>query len=283
MAENPDQPREYDAVLAGQAPLPADGVVLGGLEGVKQRLERGALKQRIDALLDTFEYGQEGLELVMQALEDTSLDVSSSAYLLLQDSTEPRAKQALWEYNPYKHFKCLHTLEGHTEYLWCLVISPDGQTLVSGCYDIVKVWDLRSGQLICTLNLYRPVIAFRIVISPDWQTLVSDYEGRIEVWELWTGQKIRTFKADDVGSLAITPNGQTLICGGSRNCHYPRWQDSVAGGVNNTIKVWNVRTGQELCTLEGHSSQVKHIAISHDQQTIVSYSTDNTINVWGMP
>ena len=411
MAENLDQPRKYDAVLGGQAPLPADGAVLGGLAGVKQRLAKGGVKQRIDALLDAFQYGQEGLDLVIQALEDTSSEVCSAAYSLLQDSTEPRAKKVLSEYNPYKHFKCIHTLEGHTECLLCLAISPDGKILVSGCYDIVKVWNLRSGQIIHTLNLYRPrSIGFRIVISPDFQTLVSDYDGWIEVWDLWTGQKIRTFEADYVGSLAITPDGQTLICGGSRSWHpnlhlpikmwnlhtgelvrslhghtftvnsviissdgqtlvsqsyyfpakvwdlhtskelnrfnmLPRqpWIDSLAispngqkivsgsrdgsikvwdvltdqiiqtfqgsspgmvdhidptpcsaitpdgkilvagSGVNNTIKVWNVQTGQELCTLQGLSSPVMWITISHDRQTIVSYTRDKTINVWGMP
>lgn len=38
MSKNPNQPREYDAVLGGKTPPPVDGVVLGGLEGVKRRL-----------------------------------------------------------------------------------------------------------------------------------------------------------------------------------------------------------------------------------------------------
>lgn len=38
---DPNQPRENDAVLGGQYPPPASGVILGGLEGVKQRLGRG--------------------------------------------------------------------------------------------------------------------------------------------------------------------------------------------------------------------------------------------------
>lgn len=38
MSENPNQPRVYDVVLGGQAPPPVEGVVLGGLEGVKSRL-----------------------------------------------------------------------------------------------------------------------------------------------------------------------------------------------------------------------------------------------------
>ncbi|MEL6458545.1 MAG: hypothetical protein AAFQ91_09900 [Cyanobacteria bacterium J06621_15] len=35
------QPKEYDAVLGGQNSAPSDGVVLGGIEGAKQRLLNG--------------------------------------------------------------------------------------------------------------------------------------------------------------------------------------------------------------------------------------------------
>lgn len=281
MSENPNQPGEYDAVLGGQAPLTADSAVLGGLAGVKQRLARGGVKQRIDALLDAFEYDQEGLELVIQALEDTSSEVCSAAYLLLQDSTEPRAKLVLCEYNPYKHFKCLHVLEGHREYLSCLAISPDGKILVNGCRDIVKVWDLQSGQLIHTFNLYRPLGPFSIVISPDFQTLVSDYEEQIEVWDLWTKQKIRTFNmdVDSIGSLAITPDGQTLICSGSRG---------GSGGnyyLDLPIKMWNLHTGELVRSLHGRTRSaisVISVIISSDGQTLVSQSHRFFTQVWDL-
>lgn len=180
MSENSNQPGEYDAVLGGQAPLTADSAVLGGLAGVKQCLARGGVEQRIDALLDAFEYGQEGLELVIQALEDTSSEVCSAAYSLLQDSTEPKAKQALWEYNPYKHFKLLHILEGHREYLSCLAISPDGKILVNGCRDIVKVWDLQSGQLIHTFNLYRPLGPFSMSLARTSRLLSAIMRSRLK-------------------------------------------------------------------------------------------------------
>ena len=36
MPENPNQPREYDAVLGGEAPPPLSGAVLGGVEGLRR-------------------------------------------------------------------------------------------------------------------------------------------------------------------------------------------------------------------------------------------------------
>ncbi|MDJ0581561.1 hypothetical protein [Crocosphaera sp.] len=52
--------------------------------------------------------------------------------------------------------------------------------------------------------------------------------------------------------------------------------------TDKTIKVWNSETGELLHTLKGHSSYVTSVAISSDDQRIVSGSLDNTIKVWNI-
>ena len=69
-----------------------------------------------------------------------------------------------------------------------------------------------------------------------------------------------------VRCLAIGPDVQTL----------------VSGGDDNTIKVWNLQTGQLLRTLTGHANQVYGVAINPDGQTLVSGSLDQTIKVWNL-
>ncbi|MEH2255268.1 hypothetical protein [Nostoc sp.] len=61
MAENQNQPKEYDAVLGGQVPLPVDGVVLVGIEDVIKRLGNISFEQRIAVLKDALNYGEVGL------------------------------------------------------------------------------------------------------------------------------------------------------------------------------------------------------------------------------
>ncbi|CCQ68516.1 serine/threonine kinase with WD-40 repeat [Crocosphaera watsonii WH 0402] len=56
----------------------------------------------------------------------------------------------------------------------------------------------------------------------------------------------------------------------------------VSGSGDNTIKVWNLATGELLRTLNGHSSYVSSVSISADRNTIVSGSGDNTIKVWSL-
>jgi WD40 repeat protein len=54
----------------------------------------------------------------------------------------------------------------------------------------------------------------------------------------------------------------------------------VTGSVDNTAKVWDVRTGAEVLTLDGHTGYVHAASFSTDGTRIVTGSLDNTAKVW---
>ncbi|QYX31177.1 SUMF1/EgtB/PvdO family nonheme iron enzyme [Sphaerospermopsis torques-reginae] len=92
---NPQQPGKYDAVLGGNSPSIEGAAVLGGIEGVKLRLQNPDAKVRIAALEQALNYGEQGLDLVIAGLKDKSWDIQNAAYLILNSRTEPRIKQIL--------------------------------------------------------------------------------------------------------------------------------------------------------------------------------------------
>ena len=92
---NPQQPQEYDAVLGGNIPSLEGAAVLGGIEGVKLRLQNPDAQLRIAALEQAVNYGEQGLDLVIAGLNDESWDIQNTAYLILSDRTETKVKQAL--------------------------------------------------------------------------------------------------------------------------------------------------------------------------------------------
>ncbi len=102
---NPNQPKEYDAVLGGDAPPLVDGVVLGGIEGVKMRLASTAVEQRVTALSEALKYGEAGLDLVIQGLRDQSKQMQYTAYSLLEERQEARIKKLLRNYLPWFEFE----------------------------------------------------------------------------------------------------------------------------------------------------------------------------------
>ncbi len=70
--------------------------------------------------------------------------------------------------------------------------------------------------------------------------------------------------SDYVRSVSFSPDGNTL----------------ASGSKDNTIKLWDVRTGKELLTFSGHNNQVWSVSFSPDGKTLASGSEDKTIKLW---
>jgi WD40 repeat protein/serine/threonine protein kinase len=73
-----------------------------------------------------------------------------------------------------------------------------------------------------------------------------------------------TIKGRGALSVAYSPDGKRLA--------------SPSG--DNTLKVWDAQTGQELSTLRGHTGQVNSVAYSPDGKHLASASGDKTVKVW---
>ncbi len=268
ITDKTNQPKEYDVVLGGRASAPADGVALGGLERVKQMLVNGAVEQRID-VLDAFQYGQLGLDLVIQALDDKSEQVQEAAYWLLQDSTEPRVKLALQAYNPYLFFECLRTIEKYTDEV-CRIghvaNSPKQQISVPYDYDgTIKVWNMQTRQVIHTFQQGETIRINRVVVTPNNQILGLRHcsTSFVEVWELKTGQKIVTTPSapEMFWNVAISLDGHTL----------------VSNGEDNIFNLWDIWTGRAISFIEISEELPDRYLIYSDSQILVTQNSDSLI------
>lgn len=105
--------------------------------------------------------------------------------------------------------------------------------------------------------------------SPGKKTIVVELRdlagnvGRVEV----EVTLVRTLASPEaVLSLAVTPAGDQL----------------VAGLPSGTIRVVDLKTGQEVFVLAGHTGPVSGLALSSDGRTLASGSQDNTVRLWNV-
>jgi hypothetical protein len=66
--------------------------------------------------------------------------------------------------------------------------------------------------------------------------------------------------------VAITPDGRR----------------AVSGSDDETLRAWDLETGQTLTTLQGHTNWVSAVAITPDDRRAVSGSWDKTLRVWDL-
>jgi len=96
----PNQPRKDDAVLGGKN-QPRNAAVLGGIQGVKARLNSAnPIEVKIAALKDALNYGEAGLDIVIKAWQENPLmEIKFAVYQLLKERKEPKIKSVISHFN----------------------------------------------------------------------------------------------------------------------------------------------------------------------------------------
>jgi WD40 repeat protein len=175
-----------------------------------------------------------------------------------------------------------------------IALSPDGKLLAGGGFQnaatavkrTVRLWETSSGALRNHIEFFKetPVGEGTLIInadaprrtvqnvpvyvqfSPDVKRMALGGPGLICLWDLHRDKEIRHFAwaAVHTRSMAFSPDGKLL----------------AAGGVNGSIRVWEVETGTIFGETSGHQAAVTSLAFAADGRQLASASMDTTVLLW---
>jgi WD40 repeat protein/serine/threonine protein kinase len=149
----------------------------------------------------------------------------------------------------------------------CIAFSPDGQRIAGGKKGEVKVWDVRTGQILHSLGGFGNVTS-AMAFSPDSRHLISAGYKTVTVWDMATGHRedrIPAAHAAAIFGLALSPDGKSV----------------ATAGNDETVKVWDVATGHRINSLEPtHAGPPRCVAYRSDGKLLASGGVDGTIKLW---
>ncbi|KAF2753163.1 putative U5 snRNP complex subunit [Pseudovirgaria hyperparasitica] len=171
----------------------------------------------------------------------------------------------LW--HTYGHCENFGVLNGHKGAVLDLQWSRDSRVLFSASADMTLAsWDLETGTRIRRHEGHEEVINSMDVTRRGEEILVSGSDdGFIGIWDPRQKQAIDFIEVGmPVTSVALAEAGNELY----------------TGGIDNDIKVWDMRRKSIAYTLIGHTDTVTSLEVSPDAQFLLSNSHDSTVKKW---
>jgi len=150
-----------------------------------------------------------------------------------------------------------------------VALTPDGKTVISWSdARKIRLWDVQTGNELSRFDFHS--ITQCIVVSPDVKMIACGgmNERQIAFHDVATGKEVQLLKGmttRPVNALAFSVDGRVLAAG---------------DGMDGSINLWEMATGQKFQTFEGHKGAISNIAFSADGTLLLSCSRDTTALAW---
>ncbi|XP_054724725.1 protein qui-1-like [Uloborus diversus] len=188
-----------------------------------------------------------------------SVDIGADSRRVL--SCDSQGYHRLWTADAgsqiYAYIKptCLVTLSGNTVFA------------VTGKNDnVLKFWPLMDVEGEKSVSHSDTILCY--TVTHDCATVITgSNDMSLKVWEVATGKLTQVLAGHEgsVTCVCVASLSPSLVASGSSDC---------------SLILWDMLTGSDNLTLRGHTDTVKCVSLTPDGVTLISGSTDNTIQLW---
>ncbi|KAG5189907.1 WD40-repeat-containing domain protein [Tribonema minus] len=202
-------------------------------------------------------------------------------------------------------------LTGHEAAVYSVAFDPKGAHLASGSFDkTIMLWDV-FGEGSCNYNVlsgHRNAV-MQVQWSADGAYIGSASADRTAaLWDAGKGTRKRLYKGHTkvVNSVSMSRTQKNLMATGSDDCTVRLWDarerrevmtfttlyqvtavemglgDLVvfSGGIDNNIRVWDLRREAQAFAMEGHRDTITGLALSPSGTSLLANSMDRTLCEW---
>ncbi|CAN9386190.1 unnamed protein product [Alternaria alternata] len=177
-------------------------------------------------------------------------------------------------------------LTGHSGEVFAARFDPTGQYIASGSMDrSILLWrssascenyGILTGHKQAVLDLHW---------SRDSKVLFSaSADMHLASWDVETGERIRRHPGHEevINCMDVSKRGEEMLVSGSDDGYIgvKAGNELFTGGIDNDIKVWDLRKQAVTYTLLGHTDTVTSLQLSPDNQTLLSNAHDSTVRTW---
>jgi WD40 repeat protein len=202
------------------------------------------------------------------------------------DDSSPQGWHAalrLWDAETGKEIR---RLNGHWHGIRGIAFLPDSQRAVSASLDgTVRLWDLEAGKEIRRLDISKrpntrdiawPEQVWSLALSADGrQALIGLRDHTVRLFDVDSGREIGLLGGHRrfVNAVAFAPDGHRAVTGNG---------DIFATGepADNTVRLWNLDTRQELLRFPGRAGGVTSLGFSPDGRRVLAAGLDEVVVVW---
>ncbi|XP_057968774.1 WD repeat-containing protein VIP3 [Malania oleifera] len=178
----------------------------------------------------------------------------------------------------------LATLEAPPSEVWKMQFDPQGTALAvaGGSSASVKIWDIKTWQLIATLSIPRPEVSkpadksgskkfvLSVAWSPDGRRLAcGSMDGTISIFDVTRAKFLHHLEGHfmPVRSLVYSPSDPRLLFSASDDAH---------------IHMYDAEGKSLVGAMSGHVNWVLSVDVSPDGAAIATGSSDRTVRLWDL-